>query len=105
MPINLTIEQLPQSDAEKVAAAKTAVEAALEKITATNSMTESEIETAVNNALTGTGVTAKLEGWNKTDATPDGSGSITGTVKLECGNETASVPINLTIEQLPQSDA
>ena len=107
-PTNKTVEVYKaaagQTDAEKVAAAKTAAQTALNNFAANNATTAAEILTAVNNALSGTGVTAAWntpEDFSKQNATTGAAGSITGTIKLTCG-ATASdtVSVSLTIAKL-----
>ena len=96
------------SDAEKVEAAKRIVEETLEGITATNDTTKEDIQRAVDAALSSAGitdVTVTVGDLTKTDATKEAEGSISGSISIECGNETDSVTIGKTIEKLPASEA
>ncbi len=106
--IDKTIEKLPDSDAEKVEAAKRVVLETLEGITATNDTAKEDIQRAVDTALSSakiTGVTVTVGELTKTEATKDAEGSISGSIAIECGSETDSVTIDKTIEKLPDSDA
>lgn len=93
-------------DAKIAAEAKTAAADKLKNITVTNATTKEEILSAVNAALNSagiSGVTVTVEGFTKTEATALATGSIRGTVKLTCGNQTETVTINQTIAKLPNT--
>ena len=102
------------SDAEKVAAAKEAVEKALEDITVSNATTKESIQTAINDAvkaaleeagIDGSGIGITVEDFAKTDATTNVAGSVTGAVVITCGTETERAQLNKTIEKLPATPA
>ena len=102
------------SDAEKVAAAKEAVEKALEDITVSNATTKESIQTAINDAvkaaleeagIDGSGIGITVEDFAKTDATTNAAGSVTGAVVITCGTETERAQLNKTIEKLPATPA
>ena len=93
-------------DVQMAAEAKTAAADKLKTITVTNATTKEEILSAVNAALSSvgiSGVTVTVEGFTKTEATALATGSIRGTVKLTCGNQTETVTINQTIAKLPNT--
>lgn len=103
--VNKVIAQLG-SDAEKVANAKIAADAALGSYTATNATAGSDIMALVNNAITDAGIagiTAEWKtgsGFDKTNATASATGSVTGTITLKLNSAEADVVINFTIAQL-----
>ena len=106
--MNKTIEKLPETDAEKVTAAKKIVEEALAGITATNETTKDDIQKVIDTALTNAGmtdVTATAGDIVKTEATTQEAGKISGTISIECGRETDSAEIGKTITKLPTTDA
>ena len=102
------------SDAEKVAAAKEAVEKALEDITVSNATTKESIQTAINDAvkaaleeagIDGSGIGITVEDFAKTDATTNAAGSVTGKVTITSGTESAETAIDKTITKLPTTPA
>ena len=102
------------SDTEKAAAAKAAVEKALEDITVSNATTKESLQTAINNAvkaeleeagINGEDISITIEDFAKTDATADTAGSVTGKVTIVCGTESAEVAIDKTITKLELTDA
>ena len=102
------------SDAEKVAAAKEAVEKALEDITVSNATTKESIQTAINDAvkaaleeagIDGSGIDITVEDFAKTDATTNAAGSVTGKVTITSGTESAETAIDKTITKLPTTPA
>ncbi len=102
--INKTIDKLPITDAAKVEAAKKIVEETLAGCTATNGTTKQEIQEKIDTALTNAGisdVTVTVGDLNKTEATTDATGSISGNVSIGCGNVTDSVAIDKMIDKLP----
>ncbi|MDE6851012.1 MAG: Ig-like domain-containing protein, partial [Lachnospiraceae bacterium] len=101
-----TIGKLPSSDTEKVAAAKTAVQTAIENITVSNATTREEIQNVVEAALDQagiTGVSVTVSDFSKTEATEGSEGSIRGTITITSGNETDSVEFAKTIGKLPST--
>ncbi len=96
----------PQSDADELAADKILMEAAINKITPTNTTTADEILTAANNAaLQGTtAVWDAMSGFTLTPATGISAGSIKGTLTLSNGSESGTIVLDLTIAQLPTYD-
>ena len=106
--INKTIDKLPITDAAKVEAAKKIVEETLAGCTATNDTTKQEIQEKIDTALTNAGisdVTVTVGDLNKTEATTDAAGSISGNVSIGCGNVMDSVAIDKMIDKLPITDA
>ncbi len=96
------------ADATKVEAAKKIVEETLAGCTATNDTTKQEIQEKIDTALTNAGisdVTVTVGDLNKTKATTDAAGSISGNVSIGCGSVTDNVTINKTIDKLPITDA
>ncbi len=101
----------PSTDAEIVAAAKKAIEDALDSFEASNDTDEAAITSAVSKALSDakiSGVTTSVS-ISKSEATTTAAGSITGTVTITSDNDstvTDTVTINMVIEQLKeQTDA
>ncbi len=102
--IDKTIDKLPITDAAKVAAAKKIVEETLTGCTATNGTTKQEIQEKIDTALTNAGisdVTVTVGDLNRTEATTDAAGSISGNVSITKGSVSDSVPIDKTIDKLP----
>ena len=109
--ISKTIEKLPLSEAEKVAAAKKIVQDVLAGITATNETTKEDIQNAIDTALSNAGitdVTVTVGDLSKTEATTGATGSLSGTVSVKSQNDSSvedSVTINKTIAKLPATEA
>ena len=109
--ISKTIEKLPLSEAEKVAAAKKIVQDVLAGITATNETTKEDIQNAIDTALSNAGitdVTVTVGDLSKTEATTGATGSLSGTVSVTSQNDSSvedSVTINKTIAKLPATEA
>ncbi len=106
--INKTIDKLPITDAAKVEAAKKIVEETLAGCTATNDTTKQEIQEKIDTALTNAGISdvmITVGDLNKTEATTDAAGSISGNVSIGCGNVMDSVAIDKMIDKLPITDA
>ncbi len=102
--IDKTIDKLPITDAAKVEAAKKIVEETLTGCTATNGTTKQEIQKKIDTALTNAGisdVTVTVGDLNRTEATTDAAGSISGNVSITKGSVSDSVPIDKTIDKLP----
>lgn len=100
-----TGDALFTSIAEKIAAAKTAVTAALGNLTATNGATSDSILNAVKDALSGTEIIATWDTsdpFSRKEATDTAAGLITGTIKLTWGDESDTVSVNLPIPRLTQ---
>ncbi len=100
--VSLEIAKLPVDDASRVAAAKTATEKVLSGITATNDTKEADVLAKITEAISDTKATAAITGFKVTPATSAAAGSVTGTVTLTSGTESATVAINLPIEKLPE---
>ena len=101
--ISKPIAQLPVSDTEKVAAAKSIVEQALAGITADNDTTKQELQSIIDTALNGAGitdVTVTVGDISKTEATSEAAGSITGTVSITRGNASENITIDKPIAKL-----
>ncbi|MDE6435637.1 MAG: Ig-like domain-containing protein, partial [Lachnospiraceae bacterium] len=70
--------------------------------------TREKIQSLVNAAVGSagiSGVTVKVEGFTKTEATTAAAGSIRGKITIRCGNETETVMIVQTIAKLPKTDS
>ncbi len=97
------------TDAELIAAAKTAAETELGGFSATNSTTPDNIGTVVSSAVLNINndieVTVNDADFQITKATEEAAGSITGKVTLKKGTETAEVTVSLEIAKLPVDDA
>ena len=102
------------TDKEKLDAAKKAVEAALKDITVSNTTTQDSlakaITEAVKSALEAAGidskdVTVEVENFVKTEATTEAAGTITASIKITSGTETAEVPLSKAIDRLPDTAA
>ncbi len=97
------------TDAELIAAAKTAAETELGGFSATNSTTPDNIGTVVSSAVLNINndieVTVNDADFQITKATETAAGSITGKVTLKKGTETAEVTVSLEIAKLPVDDA
>ncbi|MEG1778967.1 MAG: S-layer homology domain-containing protein, partial [Oscillospiraceae bacterium] len=95
---------IKRSDAQKLADAKTKAETALAAMTATNATIADDVLTAVNNALSGTGAVATWKtnpsDFNKTLATDNVAGSITGSIVVTFNGSTSDVAVKLTITKL-----
>ncbi len=114
VPVNKPIDRLPSMPADKVEAAKKAVEAALKDITVYNTTTKEDLEKAiteaVNAALEAAGidskdVTVEVKDFAKKLATTEAAGSITADITITSGSESASVPVNQPIDKLPGTPA
>ncbi|MFA9464641.1 MAG: leucine-rich repeat protein [Velocimicrobium sp.] len=90
------------SDSEKLAAAKTAMEVAMNNFAVGNATTDSDILTVAQEA-TLHGVTVDWDsanGFRKTNATSVEVGSITGTLNLTLGDTSDVIAVNKTIAKL-----
>ena len=114
VPVEKVIEKLPGTPADKVEAAKKAVEAALKDIKVSNTTTKEDIEKAiteaVKSALEAAGidskdVTVEVKDFVKTEATTEAAGSITADITITSGGESAGVPVNQPIDKLPSTPA
>ena len=114
--INQPIAKLPVTDAEKVGDAKKKIEEVLPEILAgfnvnNNTQTgtlQTDIRKAIEQTLAEAGmedVTVTVGTLTKKDATATAEGSITGTITIQSGTETVSVPISQSIAKLPMTDA
>ena len=104
--VALAIEQIPLEAADKLAKAKKAAEAALEKIVATNDTTQEEIVEAVKKAVDALKfdvATAAKADFVKTEATKEAAGSVSGVIKLSLEGQTAEITVTLVIEQIPRT--
>ncbi|MCQ5128893.1 S-layer homology domain-containing protein [Butyricicoccus faecihominis] len=98
----VTVQAGALTDAQKLAMAKSAIEAALANLTVTNATTAQNILSAAN-AATLHGVTVAWDdtnGFSKTEATANADGSITGTLKLTLGSASGTVTVNKVITKL-----
>ena len=108
LSINKTIEQLQLPDPDKVANAKTVIQTAINSMTATNEMTQADIQSIVDTALNNANikdVTATVKNISKTNATINAVGSLSGTVSITKGSASDSVSISKTIAKLPKTNA
>lgn len=93
---------------EKVSMVKEAIEAAVNKVDASNSLTQDDIQKLADAALTSTGVagvTVSVSDFAKKDATSASQGSVSANIVITCDNVTDKVVFNKTIAQLPKSEA
>ena len=93
---------------EKVSMVKEAIEAAVNKADASNSLTQDDIHKLADAVLTSTGVegvTVSVSDFVKKDATSASQGSVSANIVITCDNVTDKVVFNKTIAQLPKSDA
>lgn len=98
----VTVQAGALTDAQKLAMAKSVIEAALDNLTVTNATTAQDILGAAN-AATLHGVTVEwsaANGFSKTNATANATGSITGTLKLTLGGANGTVTVNKVIAKL-----
>lgn len=109
--VDLPIEKLPKTDAEKVEEVKKAVEDVLENLVITNNTTKEDIQEAIDKALEDAGVreemTAVVGDLARTEATEEAGGRLTGEVIIECDKNTEAsdrVIIDVTIDKLPVTD-
>ena len=98
----VTVQAGALTDAQKLAMAKSAIEAALDNLTVTNATTAQDILGAANAAtLHGVAVAWNdTNGFSKTNATANATGSITGTLKLTLGGASGTVTVNKVITKL-----
>ena len=93
---------------EKVSMVKEAIEAAVNKADASNSLIQDDIQKLADAAFTSTGVagvTVSVSDFAKKDATSASQGSVSANIVITCDNVTDKVVFNKTIAQLPKSDA
>ena len=93
---------------EKVSMVKEAIEAAVNKADASNSLTQDDIQKLADAALTSTGVegvTVSVSDFAKKDATSASQGSVSANIVITCDNVADKVVFNKTIAQLPKSEA
>ena len=97
-----------KTDSEKVSMVKEAIEAAVNKADASNSLTQDDIQKLADAALTSTGVegvTVSVSDFAKKDATSASQGSVSANIVITCDNVADKVVFNKTIAQLPKSEA
>ena len=108
--INESIDRLPATEAEKVAAAKKIAESVINGIKATNDTTKESIQAAIEQALKDAGITdvsVTVGDFDKTEATKEAAGSIGGTVTIKSTKDDAisdSVTISKVIDRLPKTE-
>ena len=99
--VELTIDQLDDSDQDVVDAAKAAAEKALHAFKATNDTTAEDILQAVTDAVDNPDVTVAWEdAFQKFPAAGDTSGEITGSLSLAVGEASAEVTVALLIDPI-----
>ena len=99
----VTVTNKPLTDAQKIAAAKSTIQEALDHLTAANTTTAQDI-LDVANAATLHGVAVDWDstnGFRKTEAAKGAVGSITGTLKLSLNSESDTIVVSKTIAALP----
>ncbi|HIZ83945.1 MAG TPA: hypothetical protein H9668_05960 [Firmicutes bacterium] len=84
--------------AQTLEEAAEAVKTALEDIQADNDTTADTLLAAAQGAITNAGITAEVTAFEKTEATSDAPGSITATVTLTWGSQTAEAEVELVAE-------
>ena len=90
-------------DKKKVENAQKEAEKVLDALTPDNNETKNDIIEAVKNALKDAGledVEVAIENFNKTEATTENPGSVTGTLKLTSGGESKEIPFEKEIAKL-----
>lgn len=98
----VTVQADALTDAQKLAMAKSAIEAALADLTVSNATTAQNILSAAN-AATLYNVTVAWDGtggFGKTEATAEAEGSITGKLQLTLGSASDTVTVNKVIAKL-----
>ncbi len=106
--LNKTINKLPKTDAEKVAEAKQVVIEAVNSIVAGNSITKTEVQNIIDEALKKAGITEAKATVGELDmqkATTSAAGSVKADITISYGNASDKVVLNKTISQLPKTDA
>lgn len=96
--------QIVESDAGKMAVAKSVVENALAGITATNATTDTEILDVINTALSKAGitdVTVTIDKFLNYNASTSAAGHIEGVIFIYCGQEVENVNMEKPIAKLP----
>ena len=99
----VTVSSTSLTDAQKIAAAKSAIQTALDNLTVTNAATAQDILNAAK-AATQYGVAVEWDstnGFGKTEAAKGVEGLITGTLKLLLNSESDTIAVNKTIAALP----
>lgn len=101
-------------DKEKVDVAKQAAETALTEIQVSNATTKESLEAAMKDAVKAVleeagigsdGVAITVEDFIKKGATIKAEGSVSGSIRITSGTESAIIPINRTIDKLPVTPA
>ncbi len=93
---------------DKLAEAKTAIEAALDGFTATNETKAEDIIAVAEEKVRELGyddMEVTLPDFAKTVATKEAAGVVTGTLTLKLSDKTAQTALNLPIAKLPKTDA
>ncbi len=106
MDLTLTKSSTGLTDAQKLAAAQTAIMAAINRMSFSNSTTAADI-LSVAQAASLYGVTVAWDNTNeftKTQATSSAKGSIRGALKLTLNQASDGIGIDATIAKLPTSD-
>lgn len=100
-----------KSDEDKVSAASAAIKKAIDSFTPTNITDADAIIALAEKALKDASITGITLGWdtdgafNQIKSTENAAGSITGKIKLTCGNANDVVDLNKTISKLPSDPA
>ena len=93
--------------AEKVELVKATIQSEIDKVEASNSLTQDEIQKIADAALASTGVdgvTVSVSDFTKKDATSTSQGSVSANIVITCDNVTDKVVFNNTIAQLPNPE-
>lgn len=104
LPFNITIAKTPQT----VSGAKTLIEACLKNFKAKNDTTPQMVLNAVETNIRSNDIhvefgTGEGEPFSKENATEFKAGQIKGVINVSDSNDTIKVPVELKIDQLPQT--
>ncbi|MBN1040243.1 N-acetylmuramoyl-L-alanine amidase family protein [Clostridium botulinum] len=103
IPFDITIQKLPQT----ISGVKTLITSSLSNFKATNSTTEEEILNLVKTNIRDSNISVCFgnedESFNKIQSTVFSDGKITGVLNISNEKDNVKMPIDLLIEQLPQT--
>ena len=104
-----TISKITKTEDDYLTLAKQTVEDVVRGLSATNDMTQENLENSVKEAFRNAGipesVTAAVEKFENTPATTDEVGKVTATITITNGDKTVSVPVNKVIPVQGKTDA
>ena len=104
-----TIQKITKTEDDYLTLAKQTVEDVVRGLSATNDMTQENLENSVKEAFRNAGipekVTATVKKFENTPATTDEAGKVTATITITNGDKTVSVPVNKVIPVQGKTDA